>query len=166
MSADYDLASLSAAELFESLRAFGYDLPTALADIIDNSITAGASNVWINMQWAGPGSRILIRDDGRGMTDDELRQAMRLGSLSPLAHRTKDDLGRFGHGMKTASISQCRCLTVLSKTRSSEAALRRWDLDYISGSGTGEWRLLKRLELLDAADHALLQPQESGTILF
>ncbi|KTW10058.1 ATP-binding protein [Sphingomonas sanguinis] len=166
MSADYDLASPGAAELFESLRAFGYDLPTALADIIDNSISAQARNVWIDMQWAGPKSRIVIRDDGRGMTEAELLQAMKPGSLSPLADRSKDDLGRFGLGMKTASISQCRCLTVLTKAAASDPALRRWDLDYIASTGTGEWRLLKRPDLLDDADHGLLAGQPSGTILF
>ncbi|WP_199898820.1 ATP-binding protein [Komagataeibacter kakiaceti] len=96
MSADYDLASPGAAELFESLRAFGYDLPTALADIIDNSISAQARNVWIDMKWAGPESRIVIRDDGRGMAEAELLQAMKPGSHSPLANRSKNDLGRFG----------------------------------------------------------------------
>lgn len=166
MSTDYDLASPGAAELFESLRAFGYDLPTALADIIDNSISAEARNIWIDMQWDGQDSRVLIRDDGKGMTEDALRQAMKPGSLSPLADRAANDLGRFGLGMKTASISQCRCLTVLSKTKASEAALRRWDLDYIANTGTGEWRLLKKMNLLTAADHALLAPQKSGTILF
>lgn len=166
MSPDYDIASPGAAELFESLRAFGYDLPTALADIIDNSITAEARNIWIDMQWAGQDSRILIRDDGKGMTEDQLRQAMKPGSLSPLADRAANDLGRFGLGMKTASISQCRCITVLSKSRASEMALRRWDLDYIAGTGTGEWRLLKSMELLPAADRALLAAQKSGTILF
>lgn len=166
MSDEYDLANPGAAELFESLRAFGYDLPTALADIIDNSITAHARNVWIDMQWAGQDSRILIRDDGRGMSEDQLRQAMRPGSLSPLADRAKDDLGRFGLGMKTASISQCRCLTVLSKKKGAEAALRRWDLDYIAVTRSGEWRLLKRNDLLSTADHQLLAEQTSGTILF
>jgi hypothetical protein len=166
MSDDYDLASPGATELFESLRAFGYDLPTALADIIDNSITARARNVWIDMHWAGPQSRIMIRDDGRGMTEDALRQAMKPGSLSPLADRPKDDLGRFGLGMKTASISQCRCLTVLSRTEGSAAVLRRWDLDYIASTGTGEWRLLKRPDLLSPEDHAHLDCQKSGTILF
>lgn len=166
MSLEYDLASPGAAELFESLRAFGYDLPTAIADIIDNSITAQARNVWIDMLWAGSASRVIIRDDGRGMNEAELRQAMKPGSLSPLAGRSKDDLGRFGLGMKTASISQCRCLTVTSKPAGGEAALRRWDLDYIAGTGTGEWRLLRSPTLLDPADHALLAAQESGTVLF
>jgi hypothetical protein len=163
---DYDLANPGAAELFESLRAFGYDLPTALADIIDNSISAEAKNVWIDMLWDGRNSRILIRDDGRGMAEDELRQAMKPGSLSPLADRAATDLGRFGLGMKTASISQCRCLTVLSKTKASLAALRRWDLDYIASTRTGEWRLLKKMELLSVEDRALLDGKKSGTILF
>ena len=166
MSPDYDIASPGAGELFESLRAFGYDLPTALADIVDNSITAGARNVWIDLLWGGRDSRVLVRDDGRGMTEEELRQAMKPGSLSPLADRATNDLGRFGLGMKTASISQCRCLTVLSKTAQSAPALRRWDLDYIASTRTGEWRLLKRVDLLSAVDQALLADQKSGTILF
>lgn len=164
--ADYDLASPGAAELFESLRAFGYDLPTALADIIDNSISASARNIWIDMIWNGPGSRITIRDDGTGMSEDALRQAMRPGSLSPLEDRATNDLGRFGLGMKTASISQCRCLTVMSKARGDEINIRRWDLDYIASTGTGEWRLLKGAALLSDADRALLDDQEQGTVLF
>ena len=166
MSPDYDIASPGAAELFESLRAFGYDLPTALADIIDNSISASARNIWIDMIWDGPGSRITIRDDGTGMSEDALRQAMRPGSLSPLEDRAANDLGRFGLGMKTASISQCRCLTVMSKTRDGEVSIRRWDLDYIASTGTGEWRLLKGSKLLGDEDRALLGEQEQGTILF
>lgn len=166
MSAEFDIASPRASELFESLRAFGYDLPTALADIIDNSIAAKARNVWIEMTWAGRNSRISIRDDGRGMTEDNLVQAMRPGSLSPLTKRSPDDLGRFGLGMKTASISQCRCLTVASKVERSSTAVRRWDLDYISSTGNGEWRLLKGNALLSDEDRAPLEEQLSGTILF
>jgi hypothetical protein len=163
---EYDLASPGAAELFESLRAFGYDLPTALADIIDNSISASARNIWIDMTWDGAASRIMIRDDGKGMTEDALRQAMRPGSLSPLEDRAANDLGRFGLGMKTASISQCRCLTVMSKPRGGEACIRRWDLDYIASTGTGEWRLLKGSNLLTDTDRSLLAGQDHGTILF
>ena len=166
MSPDYDIANPGAAELFESLRAFGYDLPTALADIVDNSIAANACNIWIDLIWAGPGSRIIIRDDGDGMTERDLVQAMRPGSLSPLVGRSDNDLGRFGLGMKTASISQCRCLTVLSRTVNTPVAVRRWDLDYIASTETGEWRLLKGMDLLSADDVTLLDDQESGTVLF
>lgn len=166
MSPEYDIASPGATELFESLRAFGYDLPTAIADVIDNSISAGARNVWIDLQWAGRDSRILIRDDGRGMTEAGLVQAMRPGSSSPLAKREPADLGRFGLGLKTASISQCRCLSVLTRAVGSAPAIRRWDLDYIASIGTGEWRLLKGDTLLSVDDRGLLDPQESGTVLF
>lgn len=166
MSHEYDIANPGAAELFESLRAFGYDLPTALADIIDNSITARARNIWIDMIWNGPSSRITIRDDGEGMDEADLRQAMRPGSTSPLERRAANDLGRFGLGMKTASISQCRCLTVMSKKRDSQSAVRRWDLDYIASTGTGEWRLLKGGDLLSSGDQSLLAEQDSGTVLF
>lgn len=166
MSPEYDLAGPGAAELFESLRAFGYDLPTAVADIVDNSVSAGARNVWVDLVWAGPASRVLVRDDGHGMDDDELRRAMRPGSVSPLADRAAHDLGRFGLGMKTASISQCRCLTVASKRAGGGRAVRRWDLDYIASTGTGEWRLLKGDALLGTDDADALDGQDQGTILF
>lgn len=112
---EYDIAEPEAGPLIESLRAFGYNLPTAIADLVDNSIYATARNIWVDFIWDGSGSRILMRDDGRGMKEDELLQAMKIGSTSPLAARDKSDLGRFGLGLKTASFSQCRRLTVLSK---------------------------------------------------
>ena len=68
MRVEYDLAGPGATDLFESLRAFGYDLPTAIADVLDNSLTAGAKNIWIDLSWAGRNSRITIRDDWRGMS--------------------------------------------------------------------------------------------------
>ena len=163
---EYDIASPGATALFESLRAFGYDLPTALADVIDNSITAEARNVWIDFFWKGAGSRIIIRDDGCGMTETELVQSMRPGSRNPLEVRDLPDLGRFGLGMKTASISQCRCLTVMSRTAVGRTAVRSWDLDYIANEANGEWRLLKGEKLLSSADLELLDDLKSGTVLF
>lgn len=166
MSPEYDIANPGATELFESLRAFGYDLSTAVADVIDNSITANSRNIWIDMHWAGRNSRIVIRDDGDGMSEAQLVDAMRPGSRSPVAHRDKDDLGRFGLGMKTASISQCRCLTVLTKAAGDEPVVRRWDLDYLASLESHEWRLLKGDSLLSKQDQALLDDQKSGTVLF
>ena len=166
MQADYDLAGPGATELFESLRAFGYDLPTALADILDNSLTATARNIWIDMQWAGRSSRIVIKDDGRGMSEERLVAAMRPGSRSPVQDRDPADLGRFGLGMKTASISQCRCLTVMTKAVGAEVAVRRWDLDYLSKVKSGEWRLLKGPGLLQPTDVELLSDEKSGTVIF
>lgn len=162
---EYDIAAPGAADLFESLRAFGYDLPTALADVIDNSITAEARNVWITFAWAGKSSRVTIRDDGKGMTETELVEAMRPASRSPTEVRLEGDLGRFGLGMKTASISQCRCLTVLSRARGGAFCARRWDLDYIAEEAMGEWRLLKGATLVSDEDILELGSTETGTLL-
>ncbi len=108
MAEDYDLAEPHASSLIEALRAVGYTLPTAIADLIDNSITAHASNVRVHFHWAGERSAIALFDDGRGMDEQELIEAMRPGTRNPLEKRDADDLGRFGLGLKTASFSQCR----------------------------------------------------------
>lgn len=113
--------------MLESLRGLGYTAATALADIVDNSISAGASNVDIWLTWNGAASRVSILDDGRGMSDSELEKAMRLGDKSPLDPRAADDLGRFGMGLKTSSFSQCRRLTVASRKDGGLSCLR-WDL--------------------------------------
>lgn len=162
---DYDLAAPGPAELFESLRAFGYDLQTAIADVIDNSIAAHAKNVWIDFLWKGASSRITIRDDGDGMTEEGLVRAMRPGSQNPREARAEDDLGRFGLGMKTASISQCRRLAVMTRTREG-VHVRCWDLDYIALHAKGQWRLLKGAALLSSDDIHLLDKKKSGTVLF
>lgn len=130
-----------AASLVESLRAFGYELPTAIADLVDNSVTAGAKHVWIDFLWDGESSAICITDDGRGMTEDALRAAMRPGSSNPLEIREPHDLGRFGLGLKTASFSQCRRLTVRTKTKKTPEVTRRWELDHIAK--TNAWQLIK-----------------------
>lgn len=121
-----------ASVLAESLRAFGYDLGTAIADLVDNSISAGAKNVWVDFIWAEKDSYISLTDDGRGMSEERLRDAMRLGSRHPGEKRAVDDLGRFGLGMKTASFSQCRCVTVRTKEAGQNSVLRRWDLDHLA----------------------------------
>lgn len=141
---DYDLAQPEPSALVESLRAFGYSLRTAIADLIDNSIAAKAKNVWVHFEWDGIDSRITIKDDGEGMTEGALIIAMRPGSQSPLAERSPKDLGRFGLGLKTASFSQCRRLTVISKVMNGNREARCWDLDYVNK--TKEWRLLKTIE--------------------
>ena len=138
---DYDLAPPQAASLIESLRAFGYELPTALADLVDNSITAGAGHVWIDFRWDGATSVISVTDDGAGMEAEALTAAMRPGSQNPLQDRAPNDLGRFGLGLKTASFSQCRRVTVRSRTRSGSVATRCWDLDHIAL--VNEWQLLR-----------------------
>ena len=120
-----------AATLTESLRGMAYTLGTSVADIIDNSISAGAATVEIFTDRGSTESRVIIRDDGCGMTRDELIAAMALGSLSPSTVRRQDDLGRFGLGLKTASFSQCRKLTVISK-KDGQLSAFSWDLDILA----------------------------------
>jgi len=129
--------------LIESLRSFGYTPATAIADLVDNSVTAGATQVEIVFRWEGVDSDVSIRDNGTGMTEDQLRSAMRAGSSNPLDTRSKSDLGRFGLGLKTASFSQARSLSVASSTTTSDLAIRRWDLDHVGREN--RWSLLKSL---------------------
>ena len=128
--------------MLESLRGLGYSTAGALADIVDNSISAGATEVRIEFQWDGFDSRVLILDDGRGMSDPELEGAMRLGDKNPLADREAHDLGRFGMGLKTASLSQCRRLTVASVKGGRQSCLR-WDLDELAADPQSEWLLFE-----------------------
>jgi hypothetical protein len=127
--------------LVESLCALGYSLEAAVADLIDNSIAAGASTVDISFEWGKGDPFACIRDDGRGMDAEALVEAMRLGGVGPLAARRVDDLGRYGLGLKTASFSQCRRLTVGSR-RDGVVSVARWDLDVLAASG-GSWELLR-----------------------
>ena len=90
----FDLVSPRAEALMESLRATGYSLPDAIADLLDNSITAGAKNIWLTFHWAGSDSWVTTVDDGAGMTRERLINAMRMGSTSPLEERSSSDLGR------------------------------------------------------------------------
>ncbi|GAA1026224.1 hypothetical protein GCM10009557_03190 [Virgisporangium ochraceum] len=109
----------SAARLTGSMRDIGYDFPTAVADIVDNSIAAGATRVDVMVEFDGADSRVFITDDGSGMSPGALLEALRLGSRRSYAG---GELGRYGLGLKTASLSQCRSLTVV--TRNSRAAVR------------------------------------------
>lgn len=125
--------------MLESLRGLGYTTATAIADLIDNSVSAEAGRVDVLFEWNGPGSWIRIADNGRGMTDAELEAAMRLGARDPRTQRHAGDLGRFGMGLKTASFSQARILTVASKAGHERSCLR-WDLDQLGGA-EGSWLL-------------------------
>lgn len=131
-----------ASAMIEALRGLGYTSGSALADLIDNSISAHATDVAVSFSWDGPASRITVLDNGDGMDDGELERAMRLGERSPLETRVAHDMGRFGLGLKTASFSQCRRLTVASKN-TGEMHCFRWDLDVLAASNDGGWYLLE-----------------------
>lgn len=155
----YRNAPPRAGAMIEALRGLGYSTATALADLVDNSIAAGAGCVNLQFVWAGLDSHIIIQDDGRGMDDAALDRAMRLGHQSPLDTRADDDLGRFGLGLKTASFSQCRRLTVASRRAGGSIACLRWDLDLLASSDDDTWRLL-----IGPADESrrLLEPLQTA----
>jgi hypothetical protein len=150
-----------ASSMIETFRAIGYSIEAAVADVIDNSISAEAKNVWLNFDWKGSETWVSIKDDGFGMNKEELIQAMKPGSKNPLDGRSNKDLGRFGLGLKTASFSQCRKLTVLSKKEGFQQTFWTWDLDYVKE--TGKWELLQFLP--DAKMESEIDNQKSGTIV-
>ena len=126
-----------ASAMIESLRGMGYTTGSAIADVIDNSISARATVIQLDFGWNGKDSFIRISDNGHGLTAEKLDQAMVLGSTNPLESRSANDLGRFGMGLKTASLSQCRRLTVAAKM-DTEVNYRCWDLDVLAtSSGDG-----------------------------
>jgi len=124
----------------ESLRDIGYELPAAIADLIDNSIDADATQVDVDVVFEGEDSWIRTADNGTGMPTSRMNEAMRYGT-----DRDYDeaDLGKFGLGLKTASLSQCRRLTVATRTnpRRRQIEIRRWDLDQVMDED--RWQLLR-----------------------
>ncbi len=149
--------------LIESTRAIGYSLEAAVADIIDNSITAKAKNISVRFSPFGD-PYIAIIDDGFGMSEEILTESMRYGCADPNNVRESEDMGRYGLGLKTASLSQCRNLTVISKYNEKIYA-RQWDLEHIKK--TGQWSLIAldeeeiaKLPLID-----VLNSCNSGTII-
>jgi hypothetical protein len=130
----------SARRLMDSLREIGYDLPSAIADIVDNSIAADARNIDLTFAFDGPDSWVRVVDDGVGMSGSLLEEAMRYGTERAYAPR---ELGRFGLGLKTASLSQCRRLTVASRRgrERRRIEIRRWDLDHVLRSN--RWEVIR-----------------------
>lgn len=131
-----------ASAMIESLRGLGYSTASAIADIVDNSIAASAERVDIQFTWQRARTTVSILDNGVGMDENEIDRAMRLGEKSPTDERAANDLGRFGMGLKTASFSQCRRLTVASRKDFTTNCLR-WDLDVLAASEDDGWHLLE-----------------------
>ncbi|HGG64436.1 MAG TPA: ATP-binding protein [Rhodobacteraceae bacterium] len=149
-----------AAALIEGHRDFGYSLETALADVIDNSITAGADTIKLVADTITEDPWIALADNGCGMSELQLIEAMRLGSKNPRDARTAKDLGRFGLGLKSASFSQCRSLTVITRQNGCTSCAR-WDLDRVSEQNN--WNL----ELVDNPETVIgyhLLP-DNGTVV-
>ena len=138
------------------MRSIGYSFKSAIADLVDNSVSASSTKIEIILETSGE-PYLIIFDNGSGMDEKELEEAMRYGSTNPLAERSEEDLGRFGLGLKSASLSQCRVLTVVSK-KGSDLSCRSWNLDHVIKKG--KWSLLgydtteieafPKIELLDS----------------
>lgn len=151
--------------LISATRHIGYSLESAIADLIDNSIVAEARNVDIDFI-SSTKPYIAIIDDGIGMTEKELTSAMQYGSADPSNCRSENDLGRYGLGLKTASMSQCTKMTVVSKKKGKIVA-QRWDLAYIREHKDEVWPLIKlsdedlsNIPMIDA-----LATHRSGTLV-
>lgn len=128
---------------------------------MDNSLTAGARDISVTVEPSAPAPHIVVLDNGRGMSEDRLVEAMRMGTLGPLAGRAPEDLGRFGLGLKTASLSAGRCVTVITRQPGAPApSIRRWDVRHIRS--VRKWELLR--EPTDVASRYVLSPgREGGT---
>ena len=150
--------------LVESTRSIGYSFEEAVADIIDNSISAAASEIHVRFSSNDP-QWLSIEDNGWGMTVDELSTAMRYGSQSSTEERRKDDLGRFGLGLKMASLSQCRSVTVITK-KNDVISAARWDIDYIVYEKK-DWALqfFSDSEIEKMQGYEYLSSNASGTVV-
>ncbi len=146
----------------KSLRDLGYDFPAAVADIVDNSIEAGATIIAIDVEFDGDDSWVRITDNGKGMEPAQLREAMRYG-----AERDYDDedLGKFGLGLKTASLSQCQRLSVASRTNPDRANIAAycWDMAHIEKTNKWEILPLERTGLGPAIHNPL--KESKGTVV-
>ncbi len=130
-----EIVNPNVSNFIKSIRDIGYSFEVAVADLLDNSISANATSIII----FSINNIFCLLDNGDGMDELELKESMRLATKDPEADRLKNDLGRFGLGLKTASFSQCKKLTVISK-KYSEINARQWDLDYISK--INKWALI------------------------
>jgi len=152
-----------ATPLLESNRSLGYSIEEAISDLIDNSITAGAKNIYINLNWIENKPLFNICDDGKGMSLAKLIESFRLGSNQNY-HRPVNDLGRFGFGMKTASLSQAKRLVVFTKDLNKEINCRSLDLDFIVSIG-GRWNL----KIINEKDYSyaieFLKNHNHGTVI-
>ena len=119
----------------KSQRHIGYNFPEAVCDLVDNSISAKASKIEILINPSNEELPFAIIDNGVGMSESELVNAFRLGSVS----ESISEHGKFGFGLKTASISQARILEVHSKVNGILTS-RKMDLNYFES--TGKWNLL------------------------
>lgn len=153
--------------LMGSMRYMGYSFEDAVADVIDNSISAYSQNIQVLFTKDPEKLFVGILDDGCGMSDKELFHAMCYGSQASEVERAENDLGRFGLGMKSASLSQCKTMTVVSRKDGIDSAYR-WDYDEVSKkSNHGIWYVLKLepKEIKKLHCYEEFSEQDNGTLV-
>lgn len=154
----------SAYFLMDSMRSIGYSFDSAVADIIDNSISAKCKRIRIFLSPNPFDISLSFLDDGKGMNEEELISAMRYGSKPADGQREETDLGRFGLGLKSASLSQCRKLTVATMKDGTIRAAR-WDLDYIEEKQSWALLMLEQDEIDFLPNILELKEQGEGTLV-
>ena len=147
----------------KTLMRIGYNLNSAVADIIDNSITAKAKNIYIDSPPGLTNPYISILDDGIGMNREELISNMRIGCKNPNDTRDSNDLGRFGSGMKTASFSHARKLTVISRKSNQPITAAIWDIDRIEKTDSWSLEVVDDIEKIEHFNEK--EFPESGTLI-
>jgi Histidine kinase-, DNA gyrase B-, and HSP90-like ATPase len=152
----------SASALIESLRGLGYSPVSAIADLVDNSIPAGAREIELDLEWNDGDPRMALLDDGCGMDRTTLGEALRFGGSGSAAIRKPSDLGRFGLGLKTASLSQCRRLTVVSR-RDGHTCVLVLDVDVVAEHG---WLAFAPTKLPEHPFASKLSQLSHGTLVF
>ncbi|MCL2837330.1 MAG: ATP-binding protein, partial [Defluviitaleaceae bacterium] len=150
--------------LITGIRAIGYNFSTAVADIIDNSISAQAARIDVITEAADGKSFVAFLDDGHGMVYEALENAMLLGSDRESRTDTEIDLGRFGLGLKAASLSQCRIFTVVSKVDDLINAIT-FDLNLIETKNKWNLCVLDEEELMQIPIVEKLKEYKSGTLV-
>ena len=140
-----ELAEPNPEYLIKSIAEQGYSLESALADLMDNSVSANASKIEVLIKMDHEPFTLFVADNGNGMDEETLKLSMQFPSNSPENLRNVSDLGRFGLGMKTASFSQTRCFTVLSRKKGTKAFIgRTWDVNHLKR--VGKWQLIVKTQ--------------------
>jgi hypothetical protein len=160
----FDIAAPDPAGMVASLSSLGYSLEAAVADLVDNSVSARATSIEVVFTWARENSWVAVLDNGSGMSLPDLVTAMTPAARGLGAERSAEDLGRFGLGLKTASFSQARQLTVSSRPQGEGWHTRTWDLDMVEA--TRQWRLMHGADSETTVILDLLrQGRASGTVV-
>jgi hypothetical protein len=139
----YDIFPPDPASTIESLSALGYTLESAIPDLVNNSIDAGAGTIDLDFHRNDPASYISVAaDDGNGMTEAELQTAMAIAARGPRTSRSAAELGRFAMGLRTMSFSQTSRLSVWTRSaKNKQSSVRVWDLERVVNSS--QWQLLQ-----------------------